>query len=141
MAGYFLRMFGISLGLTLLIEVSFFSAFDLRQKRGLFRSSCEEERDLSEDAGFRPLIVVFLVNVLTNPAAVFLCYVVQNVLPRSFYYPLQILIEILVVLTEGLIYRSFRGETRSFRRPFLLSLILNILSYGTGLVLVACGIL
>ena len=67
----------------------------------------------------RRLLLVALVNVLTNPPVVLLC--------TLFPSPL-----LAAVLTEGLIYRS-RADW--LRRPFLFSLAVNAFSYLTGLLL------
>ena len=96
-----LLMYGISLGLTLLIELPVCFALGLRT------------RDQLE--------LVFLVNLLTNPAAVWLhtCAGIP-----------QIPVEILVVITEFYVYRQFKQS-----RPLLLSLVANGVSWGLGLVL------
>ncbi len=75
-------------------------------------------------------LIVVLANLLTNP--------VVSVLPSFAAYrfgtglliPVTVLAELGAVLAEWLVYRRFL----SFRRvpPFLLSLILNAVSYFTG---------
>lgn len=82
MTGYLLRMFGISLGLTLAIELAVGRCFGLRGKRAA--------------------ALVILVNVLTNPAAVLACWLGAP----------QLLVELLVVATEALVYRCFSEEVR-----------------------------
>ena len=77
---------------------------------------------------YKDLILVFLVNLLTNPAAVFI----------NFFVPFRITHPVLWVLfLEGLIWL---GEALIFRRcliqkrnPFLFSFVLNAASYGIGL--------
>ena len=96
-----LLMYGISFGLTLLIELPV--CWLLGMKR----------RDQLE--------LVFLVNLLTNPAAVWL--------HTSAGIP-QIPIEFLVVITECYVYHSFK-----IRHPLRLSLLANGISWGLGLVL------
>ena len=109
-----LRSFGISLGLTLLIELSLAFLFRVRTKRGL--------------------LVVLLANVLTNPAVVFCCMALGPVLAK-WYLPFQLLLEILAVLAEWRVYRSFQKDLKAALPPFWLSLVLNACSYGTGLIL------
>ena len=109
-----LKSFGISLGLTLLIEMSLAFIFRVRTRRGL--------------------TVVLLANVLTNPVLVCLCMVFGAYLGK-WYYPFQLLLEIPVVIVEGRIYRDFRKDLAALLSPFLLSLVLNTCSYGTGLII------
>ena len=73
----------------------------------------------------RRLLLVALVNVLTNPPVVLLCTLFPSPL-------LTAAMELAAVLTEGLIYRS-RADW--MRRPFLFSLAVNAFSYLTGLLL------
>ncbi|MBR2046968.1 MAG: hypothetical protein IJ960_00040 [Oscillospiraceae bacterium] len=94
-------MYGMSFLLTLVIELPICYAWGLR----------------SRDA----LELAFLVNLLTNPAAVFL--------HTSVGIP-QIPVEILVVIIECYIYRQFK-----IKHPFLLSLAANGVSWGLGVVL------
>lgn len=73
----------------------------------------------------RRLLLVALVNVLTNPPVVMLCTLFPSPL-------LTAAMELAAVLTEGLIYRA-RADW--LRRPFLFSLAINAFSYLTGLLL------
>ena len=102
----------ISLTITLFIELSF--AFILKY-RG------------------KDLINVLLVNILTNPL------LNSIIVAINYYYGLKarnislIILEILVVIVEGFIYHKYL--TRKKINGFLLSLILNIASYGLGLLI------
>ena len=102
----------ISLTITLVIEVGF--AFILKY-RG------------------KDLLNVLLVNILTNPL------LNSIVVAINYYYGLEArnislyILEILVVLIEGFIYHKYL-ERRKIN-GFLLSLILNITSYGLGLLI------
>ena len=96
-----LLMYGISFGLTLLIELPVCYLMGLRSR---------EELEL-----------VFLVNLLTNPAAVWL---------HSTLGLPQIIIEVLVVIIECYVYRQFKQS-----HPLRLSLLANGISWGLGLVL------
>ncbi len=80
----------------------------------------------------RDLIFVLLANLLTNP--------IVNVLYAlaSLYTPIPrvasiAVLEIAVVVTEWLIYRSATDA----KRPFLVSLTANAASYGAGLLIAA----
>ena len=111
---YYVKLFGISLALTLVIELS--AAYLLGVKK-------------KED-----LLIVFLVNVLTNPAAVFLCWCARGWIDKG-YWLAELAVEVLVVLTEGLIYKSFHIEGKKIKQPLLLSFVLNAASYLTGVVI------
>ena len=76
------------------------------------------------------LITVALVNVMTNPPAVLCMFLTGFFLGRSVRIPVEILLEVLVVVAEGLIYKKLLKYDRI--RPMLLSLILNGVSYGLG---------
>ena len=97
--GFLILMYGLSFGLTLLIELPVCWLWGLRT------------RDKLE--------LAFLVNLLTNPAAVWL--------HTSAGIP-QVPVEILVVIIECYVYRQFK-----IKHPFLLSLLANGLSWGLGL--------
>lgn len=73
------------------------------------------------------LILVFLVNVATNPAAVFLNFM----LPFRFWHPVLwvIFLEGVIWLVEASIYRCCLYQKRN---PFLFSFVLNAASYGIG---------
>lgn len=112
MGNYLLQMFGISLLLTLLIEGLVAFLWGIRGKKGL--------------------LLVMLVNIVTNPAAV-LTYWLYRVYCADTSIVVQIGIEIVVVMVEALIYRSFAKE-ESFRikRPIALGIVANALSWGVG---------
>ena len=110
---FYLKMFGISLLLTLLIEMAV--ALILRIKN-------------------REFLMVFLVNVFTNPAAVYIAWVFDLGLPG------QLIIEAVVIIAEWLIYKAAnKWGDFSFKRPFLYSLIMNVISYGAGLIINMIG--
>lgn len=112
MGNYLLQMFGISLLLTLLIEWLVAFLWKIRGKKGF--------------------LLVTLVNIVTNPAAV-LTYWLYRVYCADTSIVVQIGIEIVVVVVEALIYRSFAKE-ESFRIkwPIVLSIVANTLSWGVG---------
>ncbi|MBR3036902.1 MAG: hypothetical protein IKI54_06395 [Lachnospiraceae bacterium] len=114
MTGELLKIFGISLGLTLLIEMGLAWVFRVRTKRGL--------------------LIVMLANILTNPAVVFLNLFLQPY-TGDWHLALQLLLEAGAVLTEAFVYLQFRTELQASLKPFPLSLVLNACSYGTGLLI------
>lgn len=99
-------MFGASLGLTLLIELPIGMAMGLRRKKHL--------------------LLMILVNVLTNPAAVLLCWLGVPQIP----------VEIAVFLVEAGIYYWFsREESWNIQHPLWLSLAANLISWGSGVLI------
>lgn len=76
----------------------------------------------------RDTLLVFLVNAATNPAAVFLNFL----LPFRITFPVIwiLFLEILIWLTEALIYRKVLSSNKN---PFLFSFVLNAASYVIGL--------
>jgi len=111
MTNEYLLILGISLGLTVFMEVTLAFIVGIRSSRDL--------------------ILVLLVNVFTNPAAV-ICYYIFTFYTQMSILILKILIEIVVILIEGVYYRRYAG---SVKRPFMFSALANILSFGAGLVL------
>ncbi len=97
----FLLVYGVSFLLTLVFELPVCYLLGMR---------CRDQLEL-----------VFLVNLLTNPAAVWL--------HTSLGLP-QIPVEILVVIIECYVYHQFRQP-----RPLRLSLLANGISWGLGLIL------
>ena len=82
----------------------------------------------------RNLETVFWVNCLTNPILVtFMFWGLRVPGLRDWVDPIVVLFEDAVVFVEGAIYRQHLKNVR--RDPYVLSLLLNATSYGTGLVL------
>ena len=100
--------FAVSLGLTLLLEVPVAYCWGLRSRHDL--------------------TVAVLVNVLTNPAVVLR----NGLLSATPWWAVQLPLEAAAIAVEGFCYRHC-GE--HIRRPYLLSLCANCISYGAGLVL------
>ena len=107
---YLLKMFGISLLLTLLLEWLAAFVWGMRGKK--------------------TFLLVTLVNIVTNPAAV-LTYWLYGMYCEKALFVVQFGIEIVVVTAEALIYRSFAKE-KSFgiKRPVWFALFANGLSWG-----------
>lgn len=76
---------------------------------------------------------IFLVNVITNPIVVLFPYVIYLYLGVIYRFILIIILEILAVLVEGLFYKKYLkfNEINYFK----LSLILNLVSYGVGVII------
>lgn len=96
----------VSLGLTLIFEFFFALCWGLRGKR--------------------EFLIVFLVNLLTNPVVVTLYY------SFPLAQKLVLLLELGAVLTEWLCYR---GCSEQLKRPFLFALCANAFSYGLGCII------
>lgn len=84
--------------------------------------------------GWENIEKVVLINILTNPALVTVLFVLEQASVRLWAICLiQFFLEIAVVIIEGMYYRkTLRGNPVG---PFLLSAILNTVSYGAGLLL------
>ena len=106
MAKYILEMFGISLGLTLLIELPVGFAMGMRGKKHI--------------------LLMILVNILTTPAAVLLCWLGVAQIP----------VEIAVFLVEAGIYYWFsKDEGFTIKHPILLALFANLISWTSGILI------
>ena len=110
MGVYLLKMFSISLLLTLVLECLFAFLWGLRGKKAF--------------------LLVTLVNIVTNPAAV-LTYWLYSMYYGKALLVVQVGIEILVVTVEALIYRSFaKKESFGLKRPILFAMLANVFSWG-----------
>ena len=76
-------------------------------------------------------LLLILVNILTNPAVVYLHLLCRTLIPngRDLW---QIPLEAAAIWLEGVCYARF---ARSIRRPYLFSLVANLFSYTCGLFL------
>ena len=81
----------------------------------------------------KDLLNVFLVNLLTNPLVSSITMYVNINYGLNERNITLIILEILTLLTEGFIYHKYL--TRRKINGFLLSLILNLSSYGIGLLI------
>ncbi len=109
---YLCKMFGLSLLYTECIEIMMAAGMGVRNKKSFF--------------------LVFFVNLLTNPVAVYAAWIARTYLAEGAGQTKEIIylmIEILVVLTEGMIYYYNMKEKK---HPFLFSLCANAVSYGVG---------
>lgn len=108
-------MFLVSLGLTLVIELLVAWLFGIRSPKGI--------------------LLVALVNILTNPAAVACVWgagVLYREIPRIV---VEIIVEVIVLLVECGIYKSFsQKEEYHLKKVYLFAFLANFASWGTGLV-------
>ncbi len=110
MASYLIRMFGFSLALTLGIELAAAFICGVRSRRGI--------------------LLVVLVNILTNPLVVMLYWRIRFYLPELPRVPVQVGLEAAVIVVEALVYRSFsRNAKWRIPRPVLLSVTANLCSW------------
>ena len=103
-----LASLGFSLALTLAFEAGFFLLIGKRNKRDL--------------------LLLILVNVLTNPIVV-LTFSLAVLYTGLNGYIILIPLELFAILAEGYYYKKY-GE--SFRRPYLFSLAANMVSFWAG---------
>jgi hypothetical protein len=99
---------GISLVLTIIFEEAFALAVGIRNKKDL--------------------LLICLVNILTNPAVVFLYHMAEYF--TDFNYDLTILtLEAAAILVEAYYFKAYATK---IRHPFQFSLGVNVFSYGIG---------
>lgn len=116
MTAYLIRMFGNSLALTLVIELAIALLWGVRSARGL--------------------LLVALVNMLTNPLVVLLYWLSGLYLPMLPNLPVQLVLETAAIMAEAGIYCSFSKEPQwRIRRPALLSFVANVCAWLVGFVI------
>lgn len=109
---YLIEMFGVSLFLTLIIELAVAKVLGI---------------------GFgKNQLPIILVNILTNPVVVLCCWLWRLCLPKINDMWLQLPVEGLVVWIEFIIYRSLVKNGWSCKKPFRLSLLANGASWLPG---------
>jgi len=79
----------------------------------------------------KDLLLVLLVNLLTNPPVV-LMYWLAALFTSWNTYLVLIPLEVLAILVEGRYYQIY-GQ--GFKRPYRFSLAANVLSYGVGVLI------
>lgn len=97
--------FAVSLSITLVVEIPIALLF------------CADRKDI---------LLVLLLNILTNPAVVLISMLTGNGLM------VQIILEIIVVLVEGCYYKKY---STSMKYVFLCSMCCNAASYGMGILI------
>lgn len=73
--------------------------------------------------------IIALVNAITNPILNMILLLVNLYLPLGYVRGLTLVLEVVIFLVEGLLFRSFLKDRR---HPFLLSLYLNAGSFFAG---------
>lgn len=114
MSGIF-QMFAVSLGATIILEALVMILMGEQSKKNL--------------------LLLVLVNILTNPFAVYLAYVGKTFsnLPEML---IQLPIEVVVVFVEVGIYVWFsKDENWVVKRPILLGVLTNVFSWAIGLMM------
>jgi len=106
-----LTALAFSLLLTVMLETGFFLLTGKRKKKDL--------------------LLVILVNIITNPAVV-LTYWLAVLHTDANRDIIKAPLEIFAVLTEGYFYKKY-GQ--SFKRPYLFSAAANAFSFGVGVLL------
>ena len=106
-----LSALAVSLALTIALEAAFYWLSGRRDKMDL--------------------LLLVLVNILTNPVVVLLYYL--SAAHTSWNtYAVQITLEALAVLVEGYCFKKY-GQ--AFRRPYLFAAAANVFSYGVGILI------
>jgi hypothetical protein len=75
------------------------------------------------------LLIVLLANVLTNPAYVLTILAIRIRMAPDSTKVIQLFLEALIILIEGLFYKKY---LRELRHPWLFSLAANLFSIGAG---------
>lgn len=73
--------------------------------------------------------VVFLANLMTNPLVVSIGAGVLLFLGRNMLFPITVIMEVIVVVVEGVVYRRYLDIDRN---PFFVSLACNTGSFLIG---------
>jgi hypothetical protein len=81
----------------------------------------------------KDLVYVVLVNIMTNPLVVSLPVLVLVKFGVNARYICLVFLEILAIISEGFVYKKVL--TYKKLNPYLISLILNVLSYCIGIVI------
>ncbi len=79
----------------------------------------------------KDVLLFALVNILTNPAVVFIDMVLRSFIPLNIML-WQIPLELGAVAVEGLCYSRFGTD---IKHPWLFAIIANVFSYGCGLLI------
>ena len=109
------QMFAVSLGATIVLEALVMLLLREQYKKNL--------------------LLLVLVNILTNPAAVYLSYLGKYFTGLSDML-IQFPIEIVVVIIEVKIYTWFsKDENWLIKNPVLLGILANVFSWSIGLLM------
>lgn len=84
--------------------------------------------------GWDDIEKVILINILTNPVLVTILFLLNRMrVDVKAIFVIQLGLEVVVVILEGMYYKRKLQKERM--NPFLLSMVLNAVSYGAGLAL------
>ncbi len=83
--------------------------------------------------GKNDILIAIMVNVLTNPVVVFTANCILMLNNVFIYNVVVAILEISAVVVEFLLYKKYLRRYK--KSPFLLSLICNSISFGTGLLI------
>ena len=101
----------LSLALALILETGFFLFIGKRNKKDM--------------------LLLVLVNILTNPVVVLLCWLAAMYMNR--HLPIVIItLEVLTVLVEAFFYKRFGQD---FKRPLVFSVTSNAFSFSIGVLI------
>lgn len=129
MRGYLIEMFAVSLLLTIVTELAVVHVL-------LWLSERHGKRKRRINA--RTVLLITLVNILTNPPAVLLCWLGRMYLPSPLHFPVQIAVEAAVVAMEAYVYGCFADKPEwGIKRPVLLSCAANGCSWLLGMIVMA----
>lgn len=110
------KIMAVCLFLTIIVEVLLAFLLKVREKKDF--------------------VNIILANIVTNPIVVIIPIFINFKFGITYHYISLIVLEILAVIVEGLLYKSFLYYKKI--NPFILSIILNTLSYISGEVLWRC---
>lgn len=117
MSLYVLKMFVVSLALTLVLELVVFVCV---------------QRSITRKTAW----LVVLVNLLTNPAAVWCVWVAGMLLSLRIVWVVEMLVEAVVFCVEARIYVMFAKKADwNMKRPVLTACVANMVSWGAGIML------
>ena len=126
---YLTEMFAVSLLLTIVTELAVVHVLLWLPERHLKRS-----RRLKVGM----VTMTMLVNILTNPPAVLLCWLGRMYLPSELHFTVQIGVEAAVVAVEAYVYCCFAGKPGwGIKRPVLFSCAANGCSWLLGMIVMA----
>ena len=115
----YISMIAVNLLLVMIIEVPLAIALGVRRRRNIK--------------------TVLYTNCISNPIVVTILFLMLHFhVTYAIMNFTVIAMEVIVVLCEGLVYRKLLPRGRW--NPFVLSLILNAVSFGTGIVMDLLGI-
>ena len=103
----------ISLVLTIIIELSIMLIIGIRGKDNIK--------------------VIICANICTNPVVVYIANIVSMLNNANLYITIVLILEVLVVIVEFIIYKKYLKFDKI--SPFVISLLCNAISFGTGLVI------